>query len=97
MKLTAAIVAIIATIHAGPAVSQPPPDRVLRNYSAVILASTTWESHTYCKPAMFASLELAAELDLLDLFTLGADEDQLLRVRVMLTDAIQQIADLCEQ
>jgi len=97
MKLTAAIVAIIATIHAGPAVSQPPPDRVLRNYSAVILASTTWESDTYCKPAMFASLEIAAELDLLDLFTLGADEDQLLRVRVMLTDAIQQIADLCKE
>ena len=97
MKLTAAIVAIIATIHAGPAVSQPPADRVLRNYSAVILASTTWERDTYCTPAMFASMEIAAELDLLDLFTLGADEDQLLRVRVMLTDAIQQIADLCEQ
>ena len=97
MKLTAAIVAIIATIHAGQAASQPPADRVLRNYSSVILASTTWERDTYCTPAMFASLEIAADLDLLELFTLGASEEQLLRVRVMLNDAIQQIADLCKE
>ena len=96
MKLAAAL-AIIATIHAGPAVSQPPADRVLRNYSAVILASTTWKRDRYCTPAMFASLEIAADLDLLELFTLGASEEQLLRVRVMLNDAIQQIADLCKE
>ena len=96
MKLAAAL-AIIATIHAGAAVSQPPADRVLRNYSSVILASTTWKRDTYCTPAMFASLEIAADLDLLELFTLGASEEQLLRVRAMLNDAIQQIAELCDQ